>query len=204
MKICLLMLYTESWIDLSKIVISNVQSYAKKHGYDTHIGMYKKEFSGFEKIKWSKISLERCDVVWSLDMDTLITNHEIKLESFLDVSHGFYICKDYNGINAGSFISLSSQWCRNLLEYFSRQQGQQGMHCEQNAVEAYMREFPNDDKIKILQHPSINSYMYELYPEIPPQTHEQGNWQEGDFLLHLPGIGMNKRLEVLSKTKVIL
>jgi hypothetical protein len=34
-------------------------------------------------------------------------------------------------------------------------------------------------------------------------THKDGNWEEGDFVLHLPGLSMQKRIEILSQLKPI-
>jgi hypothetical protein len=62
-------------------------------------------------------------------------------------------------------------------------------------------------KVKYLPHPSINSYRYELYAgyegdyfhdymHIP---HEYGQWEPGDLLLHLPGLSLEKRIEVFKE-----
>jgi hypothetical protein len=56
--------------------------------------------------------------------------------------------------------------------------------------------------MKILPHPSLNSYPYEHYPEFKNVTHEQGNWEEGDFLLHCPALPYEKRAEILRNAKI--
>lgn len=201
--ICILILYSDSWKGLADIVLPNANEYAHKHGYYILFKSYPDVFSGYEKIRHINAIFKTLvvDAVWSLDLDTLITNHTKKIEDFIDNEHDYFICKDYNSINAGSFIIRKSEWSENFMQYVMEQEGKEKMYCEQNGIEAYMKEFPNDEKIKILPHPSINSYLYENYPDIPPQTHEQGEWIEGDFLLHLPGIGLEKRIEIMSKIK---
>lgn len=210
MKICILVLYTESWQELADIVLPNLKKYAKKHLYYTHIEKYEKEFSGFEKLVWCKKLLEEYDVIWSLDMDTFITNHTIRIEQFINKGSNyrlFFITKDYNGINAGSFIiqkdTLNAGAHEWLLNEFLNKQGVGGVYCEQDAISLWHKEHERTMKtlVDILPHPSINSYKYELYPEIPYQTHEQGQWQKGDFILHLPGIGINQRVEIFNKIK---
>ena len=34
-------------------------------------------------------------------------------------------------------------------------------------------------------------------------THQQGNWEEGDFVMHVPGLELNQRAEILKNTKII-
>jgi hypothetical protein len=62
-----------------------------------------------------------------------------------------------------------------------------------------MKEYPKSP-IKIVGHPSFNSFDYSLYPEHSHITkREDGNWHEGDLLLHLPGISMEQREKILKE-----
>lgn len=203
MSITVLILYTTSWQSLADMVIPNAKMYCDKNNYTLQVLEYNEPYPsdfGFNKIiEINNLFNNSTKIVWSLDLDALITNKNIKIEDFLDDEHDFFICKDYNGINAGSFILRKSKWSENFINYILEQRNK--VYCEQDAIESYLDEFPNDEKIKILNHPSINSYLYELYPEIPKQTHEQGNWEIGDFVLHLPGMNMSKRVETFTKIK---
>jgi hypothetical protein len=205
MKICILILYTRSWKPIADIVLPNLWEYCKKHGYDWDImrfdDPYPSDF-GFNKLIHSKRLLSTYDFVWSLDLDTLITNHDKKVEDFIDNKHDFFITKDVNGINAGSFIVRKSEYSLFLLEWLLALKGEEGMHCEQDAINFYYKVYENK-KIKILPHPSINSYMYELYPEHNITEEKDGQWKEGSFVLHLPGIGMKTREHILKETKVV-
>lgn len=210
MKIAILILYTESWQPLADIVLQNLHKYAdankERYGYDEIIIKYKNEFSGFEKIKKIQKHIGRYDAIWSLDLDALITNHKTNIEDFINDENDFYICEDYNGINAGSFIVKDSQWSQAFLNSALMRKGDSGVYCEQDAFSKLLSsDVPvYNEKVKILPHPSINSYLYESYPECGIQTHETGQWQEGDFVLHLPGIGMDKRIEIFKNTKITL
>lgn len=205
MKVCIICLFTESWDALASIHLDNTKQYIRGKGYLRSSSIAPEPFDGFRKIEYCICVFNFYDVeaVWVRDVDSIITNMTVKVEDFMEDGKDLFICKDFNSINAGSFIIRKSAWSQNFLMYILEQQGKDGMDCEQNAIEAYMKEFPNDSKIKILPHPSINSYLYENYPEIPPQKHERGQWQEGDFVLHLPGIGMEKRKEILENIKII-
>lgn len=201
MKIAILMLYTESWQGIAGVSVPNAAEYCHRHHYDLKLEVYEKEFSGFEKLHHIKKLLEKYDAVWPLDCDTLITNHKIRLEDFL-AEQDFYITKDYNGVNAGSFIIKKSNRYPKLIDFLISCQKYEHIYCEQDAIANYIKDDPSNG-IKILPHPSINSYLYENYPDIPPQTHEQGQWEIGDFVLHLPGIGMERRMEILKSTPIL-
>lgn len=208
MRICVLVLYSDGWSEIAKVVIPNLSEYCKRHGYHLDAIIYRQEdFTldfGYNKIREIKNYFEKdlFDVIWSLDLDTLITNHNIKLENFLDKDFDFFITKDVNGINGGSFIARKSKWLMFFLELVLGLKGMQGMYCEQDAIRTYY-EYHANEKIKILPHPSINSYKYELYPEFDITEEEKGQWHEGNFVLHLPALSIEKRIEILRETKVV-
>lgn len=204
MNIGVQILYTQSWQDVAVITIPVIQKYCELHNYNSIIRTYQNDFSGFEKLIRIKEAFQndKYNAIWSLDCDTLITNSSIKIEKYIFDDKDFFITKDYNGINGGSFIIKNSEYGNWFLDECLKLQGEPKIYCEQDAfTEMIKRLNMFADKIAILGHPSINSYLYENYPEIPTQTHEQGQWQRGDFLLHLPGIGMDKRLEILKDKK---
>lgn len=208
MQIAIQILYTTGWKDIADIVLPVAKNYCDKHGYklvDVEYNEPAQSDMGYDKFRWvKKLSVVDVDVIFCLDLDTLITNHGVTVESFLDEEHDFYICKDYNSINAGSFIIRKSLWAESFIDFVLSQQGIDKMYCEQNAIEKYMELNPQEQKIKVLPHPSINSYFYGLYPEIPAQTHEQGEWVMGDFILHLPGVSLERRKQILEKTKDLI
>jgi len=206
MKICFQLIYTADWVDLAKITVPNIVNYCRKHGYDWNIQSIQGRYSGYLKILniQSLFAANDADVIVSLDCDTLITNYNIKIEDYLDDTHSFFICEDYNGLNAGVFVIKNSKWSADFLSYILQCEGQSGMYCEQDAILSYMKSFPNNENIKILPHPSINSYLYESYPEIPPQSHEQGQWVEGDYILHLPGMDNQTRIKILTQIPILL
>lgn len=198
------MLYTDGWLDLAKVVVPNVVNYCRKHNYRWAISRISEPYDGFTKLTGIKNIFDNndADIVWSLDCDTLITNYTIKVDSLLDDKYDAYFCNDYNGLNAGSFIIKNSNWSDIFLGYCLNLKGLEKMYCEQDAIVGYIKDHPSETKIKILAHPSINSYLYENYPEIPTQSHEQGNWKQGDLLLHLPGINNEKRLSIINEYKL--
>lgn len=193
---------------MAEIIVPNAAEYCEKHGYELEILEYPEWGSntGYEKLELIKeMFLDGdADVIFSMDCDTLITNHKHKVEDYLQEGKDFYITKDVNSFNAGSFIIRKSEWSLYFIDYLLSKRGLEGMYCEQNAIECFDREFPNSKEIKVLPHPSINSYHYFLYPSHEDITSsEAGCWWEGCFVLHLPGLGFEQRLDILKSTKVI-
>lgn len=202
-RVCILILYTEGWSNIAKIVLPNAKEYCQRHGYALDAIMHREPYPlnfGYSKLTEIKRLLKNFDIVWSLDLDTLITNHCYKVEDFIDFleDYDFFITKDVNGINGGSFIVKKSDWSIPFLDLLYSLKGEEGMHCEQDAINYYYKNYK--DKIKILPHPSINSYKYELYPEF--EYGIDGQWMEGDFVLHLPGLSIEKRIEILKQTPI--
>lgn len=208
MKVVVLVLYTENWQSLADVTIPNTQRYCDKHGYELraikHSEPYESDF-GYMKLTASMnmFANDEADIILNLDLDCLITNHEIKIESLVDFKNSLFISKDYNGINAGSFILTDTKEVYSLLAWCIERHGIDKMYCEQDAIRwVYENKHPNF--IKIIPQNKSNSYLYQYYPEIPLQTHEQGQWQPCDFVLHLHGLPFEKRIEIFNEIKTVI
>lgn len=198
---------SDSWLDLGDITVPIMSNYARKNNYCLRVVTIPPAFE-FHKVAAILGLLKRGDdLILCLDLDILITNHNIKFENFVDNEHDFYITQDINEINVGSVIVKKSKWVEDMLYEVVTSKAEN----EQNALKPFM----TDPKVKILPHPSINSYPYDEYAPnwglIPGRTpllgikgkptHEQGDWQKGDFIAHVPGLAMEHRLEVLGRLK---
>jgi hypothetical protein len=200
-------IYTSDWQNIADIVLRNFWEYADRYGYKLVVHEYEQPYPniGYQKIvEIQKLFAENvCDIVWQVDLDCLITNHQIPVERFIDEYHEMFITSGVNGINAGSFIIKNTEWSYDFLNWVMKQSGKEKMYCEQDAMMAYMKEYKKNP-IKVVGHPSFNSFDYSLYPEFSEiRKEEEGHWHPGHLLLHLPGIGMEKRAEILSNTKVL-
>lgn len=203
-KTAVLILYTDGWKPLADIVIKNMERYCDVHNYypvfaEIRQDKYAPDF-GFRKLEVMQLLFGDYDIIWSLDCDTLITNHNIPVEKYLTEDKNLYLCEDVNGINCGSFILKKSGWSLSLLKKCLSYRGIEGVHCEQDAINLFIKNY-GDKNIRMLPHPSINSYLYELYPEHNITAENEGCWKPGNHVLHLPGVDMNKRLEIISDYK---
>lgn len=216
MRICIAIVYTPDWNSLAEVVLPNATEYCRRHGYTLVTRIESVPYNGFSKFTLinNLFKVQKYDVVMSMDLDAMISNHRIRIEDFLEEGVSFYVCHDVNGLNCGSFIICNTKWSRVFISSCLTWEGKRD--CEQNAVDEYMAIcndafYKNDDNIKILPHPSINSYIYDYYGEgwgkiggglTAKPTHEEGDYREGDFILHLPGVSMQKRIETFKNIKI--
>jgi hypothetical protein len=173
-----------------------------------------KRYTGEHKIKQIISEVGYGDIALVLDADTYITNHLIDFEQFVDKDHDLYLTKDINGINTGVFIVKMTPWMQNLLNYVNNTIQSGDFNCEQDAIAEYINNF-GLDRIKIVNHPSFNSYPIDLYAPsygkinyeedefVKKPTHEQGAWQMGDYILHAPGLTIEKRIELFKNTPIV-
>lgn len=191
--------YTKDWEPLSNIVMPRVYRYCEKHGYDSRIRIgYDKntmdkfgESVGLEKMKYLKSILSLYDFVWVLDLDTFITNHEIKFTDFVDNSHDIFITEDIHGINAGSWIARNTKKCLEFIDCVIN-------HFNAPEEQTIMKRYLHRVNVRYLPHPSINSYDYNYYrDEIGDRVIESydGQWSESDLILHMPGTTIEQRIE---------
>jgi hypothetical protein len=212
MTIGVLTSYYANYKSLADLVIPNLQGYCKKNDYVFYNYMLPEgglHFS-FKRMKMLRELLNYgADVILCTDIDILITNYNTKIERFLDSEHDFYITKDVNGINAGNFIIKNTDWSKSFLDFILSKVD--SFENDQCVIEAIHNDPEWKDKIKILSHPSVNSYPYDLYAPswgaigdriIERPTHEEGDWKAGDFLIHLPGMTLDKRIEILKGVEV--
>lgn len=202
--------YTRSFEPLAEFTVPVLRRYCGRHGYDliVHRGGfgYRNRQFGFQKTELVRALLRAAEALFVVDADTLVTNHSVRLESFLDDDHAMFACHDENGFNAGSYLIRNTSTASNFLEGALHLEGAPGVLCEQDAMRDLLKKnlvtgglmFPT--VMKVLPHPAINSYRYDEYGKT--KTREEGQWHEGDFLLHLPGMTNERRLEIFRTTKI--
>lgn len=207
-KVAVNTFYTKSYSKLAEMVLPNLYFYCQKHGYDLFSNLIGQKDFHFVKTADARMLLDKYDLVMSIEIDALITNPEPKIESFIDDEHDIFLTKDINGANGGVIIWKSTEFTKSWLEFIGSKKGYYGD--EQNVFEKHSHE-----KIKYRQHPAFNSIPYQYYapsygyinfesltppPNIP--THEQGNWEWGDFVFHTPGKTLDERLTILTDLSV--
>ena len=206
MKIALLTLYFENYQPLADVVLPNWRSYCARHGYEliVHCGEYVRGCPiGFQKVGYAYERMfntpNDLDAVAVLDLDLVITNPSVKIESFIDEVHDYFVTADVNGLNNGAFIVKKNEGGKQILQYIL---GNKHLcNNEQDMLKYHLDEPVLKDRLKIVPHPSFNSYWYDLYPEHGESAKISGIWEPGHFILHLPGLRLETRLELLSSDR---
>ena len=204
MKVTVVSMWAKNYSEIAEITIPNLLSYCERHGYDFRsILLEDGNAYHFRKHEFFKELMETdVDVIFYLDVDCLITNHNYEVEDFMEDGFDFFVTEDVHEINGGSLILRNNEygeWVNNMVL------ANKGKHeNEQNVYNANRDMALIGRYMRILPHPSINSYDYSLYPEYPHiRSREQGHHHETDFVLHVPGAPMNVRIERLKSAKII-
>lgn len=206
--ICISYTYGENYSPLADICIPSLVRYCKKNNYHWGINMVKPdEKTGYDYLRINRALslLKQYEIIFIMEGDFLITNHTKRIENFIDDKHSFFICKDVNGVNGGSFIVIQNNFSDNFLK--STNELSNSYKTEQNVWES--TELIHLKEVKILPHPSINSIPYKYYHNYgyinyqgqSEPTHEMGNWQKGDFVCHLPGKTLEERIKIFTEIK---
>lgn len=198
MRVMCCIMFSPSHIELAGLAIPNIKEYAKRHGYYYHIIEIENDKWEYKKHETFRIMLGVFDLIWYRDVDSLVTNMNTPITNFIDDDHDFFITEDIHELNGGSVIIKNTKGGECLNKFVLDRRDL--FHNEQNIYNAYRKDLSKN--IKVLPQNTINSYDYGLYPEYGKLTHEQGQWEEGDFVLHTPGAPMNLRIETLKNAKI--
>jgi hypothetical protein len=204
MKVIVCTEYGENYKEIAKITVPIFREYCQRHGYEfRELLLEDGNDYAFKKHElFRELMMDDIDVIAYFDVDILVTNLSFKIEDFLDNEHDYFLTKDFNELNNGACIIKNTEggrWINDLIlaskDFFDN---------EQNTINSYMISPQFNQFVKVLQHPSINSYDYSLYPECKDyRRRDQGHWHEYDFVLHVPALGLEKRIEKLKNTPII-
>lgn len=195
MNLALLSFYTPEFQPLADVTLPDKEEYCKRFGY-THIVSHfpygnPANYYAFQRLQCARDLLFKSDkydfdAIWVLNIHASIMNLTKNVADFIDNEHDFFITKDCNGINGGSFIVKDTHWAKNWLDFLLSKEDIHKNHCwyEQKLIIDNWERPEFKDKIKILPQNTINSYMHELYDI---STDREGQLQKGDLVLHIPG-----------------
>ena len=193
--------------DLAAITAPNKSAYCLRHGYAWHPHTH--GFDASRPVAWSKLAFLRQRlpdydwVMWS-DVDSLITNPEVRIESLVRTHADLLLTRDRVGFNSGSFLVRNSAWSASFLdqlwnlpdteEYRRHFEMWTDRLWENRAFLYLLRSFQNRAHARIVPQRRLNSYLPD-----PKRRDRRADHRPGDFVLHLPGMERGRRLEVLAQ-----
>ncbi len=206
MKLAVAIYCSDSGANLWNLTHNNKNEYCVKHGYNL-VKLNNPVSTNFD-ISWARIEelikiLPKYDYILFQGLDTLIMNYNIKIEDWINKykTHDFIIGFDVNGLNNDVMLVKNTDWSIEYLKYILEQKYKNPLENwekfwwnEQKAMERSYLNHPL--QIRRIPQKSFNSYHYPYY-ERPETT--AGQFTEGDWILHFPGMSMEKRLEEMPK-----
>lgn len=214
MKIAVASIATPDMDELTKITWPNKLEYCRKHSYYGILQSQSWDYLGFDKVIFidSLLDSDQYDWILWLDNDTLFTNFNKKIEDVIDNNYDFIISTDYGTKpNAGVFLVKNSDNGKKYIKILKQKMYELKpvnkflFGEEQTAIQATYQDY---NFIKIIPQKYINAYPYSDIYGHPNGLNDSlgvnGNWESGDFILHIPGFGpdlFHKRLEHFKKYK---
>lgn len=205
MKFVVTTLHTPDWQKFADVTDKNKEEYCKRHGYafetqrdgpwHTHIDLLGITGDwGFERgYRFLDMFAKYPECEWVLfsDCDAMITNRTIPLDRIADDRYHVIVPADCNGTNCGNIMIRNSEIGRAFCESMvaSRAAYRDNMMAENQWIQEMATATYWSKRIKIVPQRVLNSYDYTLYPDLPPKDALgiDGQWREGDFLLHIVG-----------------
>lgn len=201
MKIICCTMFSPSHEELAEVSLVNLIEYTKIHGYGMRIIYIENDKWEYKKHEaFVKFFEEGYDLIWYKDVDSIITNLTIPVTDFVDDEHDFFITRDFTELNGGSIIIKNTNNGKWVNDEILRMRNE--FQNEQNVINSLYTQPVFRKKVKTLSHPSINSYLYENYVEIGKLLKDEGQWEEGCFVLHVPALPMEQRIKILKQAKI--
>ena len=99
--------------------VANKQAYADRHGYDVIVDG--EIIDDSRPTSWSKLLAMRkylpyYDFLFYVDVDTIITNVDVKLEDIVDYGYDQILAADRNGLNCGVWLIRNTPWSMWFLD----------------------------------------------------------------------------------------
>lgn len=193
MKIAISLQHNEDFASIAELTIPVIARYAERHGYDF---FPKKHDMNPEEIVWQRLDdvlelMPGYDAVVHLDADILITNPECRIDGLImfDPNADYFCGEGPSGPNDGFSVWRCNDGGRRLIE-FVMDHGSEYSSPQELLAHGY----DSANKRRLHQR-SCNSYLFAEYNMDSPLM----EWKPGDFILHLPGIGNERRVQIIKE-----
>lgn len=223
-NICIVVMYTDNYSKMASITVeNNIKLYCNLHNYGLYIDQYKTVDSS-RSFQWHKIKLckellltNKYEWLFFLDIDCLIMNSSIRLESFIDENYSYILpshcmpAQDtpittvdgvQNIISSQFFVRNNEKGIAILNAIWDANNGidiNEFDH-EGRATRIVINSEQFKDDIKIIEEHLLNRFWYFNNPYM--LNHFKGIndhvWQPGDFIVHVTGYPVDERTKLLS------
>lgn len=191
-----------SFKEIQDIVGPIIKEYCETHKYDCIVQEWQDSSKGapWGKIKYTIDNISKYDWVWTMDIDTMIMNHSIKIEDIINDDYCVMLSSldgSIDGINTGSmFYKNDEKTIKFLNDIYDQKEFYWNGYWEQDAIIKLLKINPEYRQItQICNHRKFNSHFhFDFHPE-------KHNYKSGDLLVHLCGSDNDFRYQALSQLK---
>lgn len=187
MTVCICTAFDTGFADLAEITLPVLVRYCARHGY-----ALRTEMNPPGDIYWHRTlmlldAMSAFDVSVWMDTDALVTNHTQRIEEFIPEEKEACVSRDRNGLNDGVLIVRSNGDANAYLHAVMRLRGEPGIHAPQDALQRLYDEGYTRRGLHVVPNKLFNAF--------PPEA-EGDTWEPGDFILQMPGINRERRIEL--------
>lgn len=188
------------YTNLSDITFPAWSSYAERHGYK-FIHQWDKLEDTWNKPHCLLKHLPDTDLLMWVDCDTLPTNPFLKIDEIWKENGEWkpiVLSADCYGLNCGTMIlsncPIVEMFWKCILDQGYPRFGKdlQGWD-EQEAVVRWAHQHPFMRHIQVVPQRILNCYVNKEYGR---PSNWGGDWSEGDFIIHFPGLPLERRIEL--------
>lgn len=195
MNIALITYCSPDFKELASLTLPNHTQYCVANGYEHLIVNTPRSKMGpaWDRIDAFRRHLIHYDYLLCVGVDTLFTNFRIKIESWIMEDTHVLFAKDWNGINDDVMLLKDDVWTREFLTKILMSYDDYKGHkwAEQGCIHDLA---PQYSTIKTISNKSFNGLLLSEYDDSPEDA--TGRWEQGDFILHLCGMPMKRRLQL--------
>jgi hypothetical protein len=184
---------------VAEVTYPNHSDYCSQHGYGhvTRHFWYEDRNPQWATLKLARECIHDWDWLCFSDVDLIFANKGVRLESFLDTQADLVASYDVNGLNAGIIFVRNCPWAVNFLGKWWHEGPRFARHpSDEQTSLAYLLYREPKDRWEVVPQRRFNSFRYEFYPWL---DFPEGQYLPGDFVLHLPALSNQKRIEVFKE-----
>ena len=189
MSVAIITSVSENIRDVATLTMPNKLEYCLRHGYSL-VADNQPYDTAVVRTDLLCHYLDRFDLIWTLDADTILTNMAVPIDSLACLGPNVTVCEEgilpWNRINCGSMVwrnTFHSRWLANHLSETREQwrllpcQWQTFLGANADAL---------GDVLTVAPLRSFNSCVWNR----PANAHDEigGHWQAGDLVYHPCGV----------------